>query len=103
MNTALPLARSWLATETRISRDPRRPPALAAAVAAIVAVAAERARAAGDLGALRDAIESALDAIAPPGGDPRDADAADLPRIADMDPAREAAALSALLGRLRAG
>lgn len=49
---------------------PRRAePALTAAVAAIVAVAAQRARAAGTLDALRDAVAAALDTdaqVAPP-------------------------------------
>jgi hypothetical protein len=79
-----------------------RPAGLVAAVAGIVAVAAERARAAGDLGALRDAIERVLEAAAPPAGDPREC-ATDLPRISDADPGVEQIRLGALLARPQPG
>lgn len=81
----------------------RGPAGLVAAVAGIVAIAAERARAAGDLGALRDAIERVLDGTAPPAADPREPGGADLPRIADADVALEEPRLRALLARLQPG
>jgi hypothetical protein len=76
----------------------RRPQgSLVSAIAGIVAVAAERARANGDLPALRDAIDRAL------GGsdisvDPREQAQPFLPPIAGAS-AGEAAALMALMGR----
>ncbi|WP_372622309.1 hypothetical protein [Falsiroseomonas sp.] len=108
MPSPLPAARSWLAAASSLSvsepgRSGRRPAGLVAAVAGIVAVAAERARAAGDLGALREAIERALDAAAPPAGDPREPGATDLPRITDADPALEQTRLRALLARPQPG
>lgn len=77
--------------------------ALVGAVAAIVAVAAERARVNGELGTLRDALERVLDAAAPPPPDPRDAAGPELPPIADIDAAQEAARLRALMIRGRSG
>jgi hypothetical protein len=68
---------------------------LVAAVAAIVALAAERARAAGELPALLDALDGVL-APANDALDPREAMAADLPCIADADPLAEATRLRAL-------
>lgn len=65
-------------------------PNLYAAIAGVVAVAAERAVAAGELAALRDAVERALDAAEVAAADPREADMADLPAIADHDGAEEA-------------
>jgi hypothetical protein len=73
-------------------------PGLSAAVAAIVAVAAQRARAVGTYDALREAVEAALDAAAPPPPDPREI-GGELPRIADADPAEEAGRLRALCSR----
>jgi hypothetical protein len=98
----------WLSNATPMDprSDPlaaRRSPRLVAAVAAIVAIAAERARAAGDLGALRDAIDRVLDGAGPPAGDPRDPDMADLPRIIDADPVLEEKQLRALLARFQPG
>jgi hypothetical protein len=97
-----PLSSPWLAMPVPDTgpHDRRSTPPLVAAVAAIVALAAERARRGGELGALREAIEGALAAAAGPQPDPRDEDAADLPCIADADPALEAVALRALMGRL---
>jgi hypothetical protein len=95
----------WLASATPVPdpRQARRAPSLVAAVAGIVAIAAERARSAGDLGSLREAIERVLDAAAPPAADPRDQNAADLPRIVDADPLREEQQLRALLARMQPG
>jgi hypothetical protein len=45
----------------------RGTPAMIGAVAAVVGIAAERCRATGDLAALRDAIDSALEAAAADG------------------------------------
>jgi hypothetical protein len=96
-----PLSSPWLAMPVpdTAPHDRRTTPPLVAAVAAIVALAAERARRGGELGALRDAVEAALAAAAGPHADPREEDAPDLPCIADADPAREAAALRALMAR----
>lgn len=70
---------------------------LASAVAGIVSVAAQRALAAGDLPALREAIERALDTVAgTPATDPRDAVNPEVPHIADAEPAREREQLLAL-------
>jgi hypothetical protein len=100
-----PAAPAWLAAAS--SPEPKRgssgPPRLVAAVAGIVAIAAERARAAGDLGTLREAIERALDAVALSAADPRDVPPADLPRISDTDAAVEEMRLRALAGRPRRG
>ncbi|HEV7263711.1 MAG TPA: hypothetical protein VGN83_02155 [Falsiroseomonas sp.] len=108
MPSLLPAARAWLAAPNstptaETGRSGRGPQGLVSAVAGIVAVAAERARAAGDFGALRDAIERALDAAAPPAGDPREPHATDLPRITDADPAQEQVRLRALLARPQPG
>jgi hypothetical protein len=98
---------SWLAIAGAPSGETRRSsrvaPSLAAAVAAIVGVAAQRARAAGTLDALREAIEAALDAATPAQPDPREADAAELPRIGDADETEEVARLRALFGRMQPG
>jgi hypothetical protein len=70
MPTPLPLTTPWSVRRAMPAvPDTPRPrqasPALVAAVAAVVAIAAERARAAGNLDALREAIEAALGADAP--------------------------------------
>lgn len=70
-------------------------PDLIAAVAGIVAIAADKARVAGDLDALRHAIEAAL-GPAKDGRDPRAEKPHDLPRIADADPPLEPTRLAAL-------
>ena len=107
MPIPMPLGPTWLsvanhpAAETRAGR--RMTPSLVAAVAAIVAVAAQRARATGSLDALRDAVEAALEGAATPPPDPREAEAADLPRIADADPTQEERRLRALFGRMQPG
>jgi hypothetical protein len=85
------------------ARSAGRSAKLIAAVAAVVGLAAERARAAGDFAALRDAIERALDAAAPASADPRDGPGTDLPRIVDADPALEESRLRNLLARLQPG
>lgn len=104
MTTALSRSRPWLAAAaTAEPRGHARSSKLIAAVAAIVALAAERARAAGDLGALREAIERALDSATPGSDDPRDDPGAELPRIADADPRLEESRLRALLARLQPG
>uniref|UniRef100_UPI0022EB17B5 hypothetical protein n=1 Tax=Falsiroseomonas oryzae TaxID=2766473 RepID=UPI0022EB17B5 len=59
------------------------------------------ARLSGDLAALRDAIDRALDAASPAPTDPRELGAPDLPRIADADPTQEELRLRALLRRPR--
>ena len=64
-------------------------PNLHAAIAGVVAVAAERAAAAGELAALRDAVERALDAAEVAAADPREADMTALPDIADHDGTEE--------------
>lgn len=78
---------------------PRSSPDLVPAVAGIVAIAAERARVSGDLPALREAVERALDAALPAPTDPREADCVALPRITDADPSEEPARLRRLLDR----
>ncbi len=105
MSISLPFTGFWLSTPLLLPDDPgpdgpRLAPGLVAAVAGIVAIAAEKARAAGDLGALRDAIEAAL-GPANDSADPRETGRPDLPRIADADPAEEAARLAALAARAR--
>ena len=100
------LARRWPARTISSEDAPRAArrarPGLIAAVAAIVAVAAERAQATGDLGALRDALEAALDAAGSP-PDLQQEGAAEMPHVADADPAAEAARLRALLARMPPG
>jgi len=95
-------ARPWLAGQTLLKEDPGRqdgglPGALIAAVAGIVSVAAAKARRTGQFGALRDAIEAALDPAND--SDPREAGQPDLPRIADADPLLETLRLRALAAR----
>lgn len=99
MPFAMPLTqdRPVLAPHGEARQDPL---ALVATVAAIVVIAAQRARASGTVDALRDAVEAALDTVAPPVRDPRDATTAALPRIVDADPALEQARLRGLLGRM---
>jgi hypothetical protein len=103
MSISLPFTGFWLSTPLLLPEDPgpeapRLAPGLIAAVAGIVAIAAEKARAAGDLAALRDAIEAAL-GPANDSADPREAGGPDLPCIADADPKVEAARLAALAAR----
>jgi hypothetical protein len=100
----MPMTNTWLslASPTAEARHGRRQgPSLAAAVAAIVSVAAQRARSTGTLDALREAVEAALDGATPGQADPREADTADLPRIADADPLQEALHLRALFSRMQ--
>ena len=99
MSFAMPLTQDRPVPAPR-SEARQDPLALVATVAAIVAIAAQRARANGTVDALRDAVEAALDAVAPPARDPRDAATGALPRIADADPALEQARLRGLLGRM---
>lgn len=100
MTTALPCSPWLLVPAIGTDRSNRggggRPtPELIAAVAGIVAIAAEKARAAGDLDALRHAIEAVLGPANDP-GDPREEKPHELPRIADADPLLEAMRLAAL-------
>lgn len=94
----------WRSGHALFKEDPGRagggglPGALIAAVAAIVGIAAEKARRSGHMGALREAIETAL-GPATEAEDPREKDQQDLPRIADANPVLEAARLGALAAR----
>jgi|GEM_PF-3734764 len=85
----------WLSLVAQAGADPTPP--LAAAVAAVVGIAARRARAAGELGILRDAVTAALDAADPPAAEPEDGGPATL---ADADPRLEAFRLRRLARRL---
>jgi hypothetical protein len=79
----------------------RPAPSLTAAIAAIVAVAAQRARATGDLPALRDAIDRALDsADLPADEDPREQGMAFLAPISDAA-GQEGGQLMSLMQRQR--
>ena len=78
-------------------------PGLVAAVAAIVAIAAERERAAGNLAALRDAVERALDTAAPSAAEPHQPASPELPHIAEAEPLPEEARLRRMRGLLRSG
>lgn len=103
MSISLPFDGRWFPTPVSLSQDQARPdgrlaPGLIAAVAGIVAIAAEKARAAGDLSALRDAIEAAI-GPANDAEDPREGCTLDAPCIADADPALEAQRLAALAAR----
>lgn len=99
MPFAMPLAQDRPAPAPR-SEARQDPLALVATVAAIVAIAAQRARASGTVDALRDAVEAALDSVAGPARDPRDAGRGALPRIADADPALEETRLRGLIARM---
>jgi hypothetical protein len=103
MPIPMPLIGRWLAMQPVMTGEDRfglaaSSPGLVAAVAGIVGLAAERARASGELVALREAIEAAL-GPANDAEDPREALQEGLPPIADADPVREAQRLSALAAR----
>jgi hypothetical protein len=72
--------------------------ALIAALVPVVALVADRARAAGEIAALQDALAVALEDRSPGGADPREAAAPRLPGITDAT-AGEAAALRDLAAR----
>ncbi|NKE47869.1 hypothetical protein HB662_24040 [Roseomonas frigidaquae] len=100
---------SWLDKPARPEPvvDAGSPVSLAEAVAGIVAIAAARARNAGELLALRRAVEHALDApiqaIPRPAPDPRESGLSDLPEICDARAENEADRLGALLRRQSPG
>ena len=73
---------------------------LARAVAGIVAIAAQRAREAGELAALRDEVQRALDQPEPEtNADPREAGMEDPPAIVDAETQSEGERLAALMRR----
>lgn len=74
--------------------------ALARAVANIVAIAAQRARQTGELSALRQEVQRALDQPEPDANlDPREAGMEDPPVIADAEAQSEGERLAALMQR----